>query len=89
MYPNNAMANWEIISTTLLPLLKANLIAIILELLCIFCFPTSINIKGTVGFTVESFFNWDSLHARLNSHYEAWSYKKKKHKNIKAYRKSV
>ena len=23
------------------------------------------------------FFNWDSLHARLNSHYEAWSYKKK------------
>ena len=23
-------------------------------------------------------FNWDSLHARLNSHYEAWSYKKKK-----------
>ena len=26
------------------------------------------------------FFNWDSLHARLNSHYEAWSYKEKKHK---------
>ena len=23
------------------------------------------------------FFNWDSPHARLNSHYEAWSYKKK------------
>ena len=23
------------------------------------------------------FFNWDSLHARLNSHYEAWSYKKR------------
>ena len=23
------------------------------------------------------FFNWDSLHARLNSHYEAWSYKEK------------
>ena len=22
------------------------------------------------------FFNWDSLHARLNTHYEAWSYKK-------------
>ena len=22
-------------------------------------------------------FNWDSLHATLNSHYEAWSYKKK------------
>ena len=35
------------------------------------------------------FFNWDSLHARLNSHYKAWSYKKKKHKKIKAYRKYV
>ena len=34
-------------------------------------------------------FNWHSLHARLNSHYEAWSYKKKKHKKITAYRKSV
>ena len=36
------------------------------------------------------FFNWDSLHARLNSHYEAWSYKKKKkHKKDYSYRKSV
>ena len=35
------------------------------------------------------FFNWDSLHARLNSHYEAWSYKKKKHKKVTSYRKSV
>ena len=35
------------------------------------------------------FFNWDSLHARLNSHYDAWSYKKKKQKKVKAYRKSV
>ena len=26
---------------------------------------------------------------RLNSHYETWSYKKKKHKEIKAYNKSV
>ena len=34
-------------------------------------------------------FNSDSLHAKLNSHYEAWSYKKKKYKNIKAYRKAV
>ena len=24
------------------------------------------------------FFNWDSLHARLSSHYEAWSYKTEK-----------
>ena len=35
------------------------------------------------------FFDWDSLHARLDSHYEAWSCKKKKHKKIKAYMKSV
>ena len=33
------------------------------------------------------FLNWDSLYARQNSHYEAWSYKKKKNKKIKAYRK--
>ena len=31
----------------------------------------------------------DSLHARLNSHLEVWSYVKKKRKNIKAYKKSV
>ena len=29
------------------------------------------------------FFNWDSLHARLNNHYEARGYKKKKYKKIK------
>ena len=34
------------------------------------------------------FFNLDSFHARLNSRYKAWSYKKKEHKRIKAYRKS-
>ena len=33
--------------------------------------------------------NWDSLHARLNSHHKAWSYMKKKQKKIKAHRKSV
>ena len=35
------------------------------------------------------FFNCYSLHARLHSHYKAWSYKKKKQKKIKAHRKSV
>ena len=35
------------------------------------------------------FFKLGSLHARLNSHYKAWSYKKKKHKKITSYRKSV
>ena len=39
--------------------------------------------------TCNFFFNWDSLQARLNSYYKAWSYKKKKHKKIKAYKKSV
>ena len=34
------------------------------------------------------FFNWGSLHVRLNSHYKAWSYKKKD-KKINAYRKSL
>ena len=32
---------------------------------------------------------WDSLHAKLNSHYEVWSYKKKKHKKIKAYTRNL
>ena len=36
-----------------------------------------------VVYIIFFFFNWDSLHAILNSHYKAWSYKKKKHKNIK------
>ena len=34
-------------------------------------------------------FNWDSLYARLNSHHKVLSYKKKKYKKIKVYRKSV
>ena len=35
------------------------------------------------------FFNCDSLHERLGSHYKAWSYKRKKRKKITTYRKSV
>ena len=31
----------------------------------------------------DFFFNWDSLHARLNSHYKGRSYKKQTHKKIK------
>ena len=38
---------------------------------------------------ISGIFKWDSLHARLNSHYKVWSYKKKKHKKITAYRISV
>ena len=35
------------------------------------------------------YFTWDSFHARLKGQFKAWSYKKKKHKKIKAYRKSL
>ena len=35
------------------------------------------------------FFNWDSPQARVNSHDEAWSYKKRRTKRITGYRKSV
>ena len=35
------------------------------------------------------FFNWDSLHARLNSHYKAWSYNKTGTKKVTGYRKSA
>ena len=39
----------------------------------------------TIPLIQAFFFNWNSPHARLNSHYEAWSYKKKK-KHKKYYR---
>ena len=35
------------------------------------------------------FFDWDSLYEKLNSHCKTWSYNKKEHKNVKAYRKSL
>ena len=50
---------------------------------------TNTEISREETYAKEIFFNWDSLHARLNSHHEAWSNKKKKHKKIKAYIKSV
>ena len=34
------------------------------------------------------FFNWDSPHARLNSHYDTWDYKKESTKKITGYKKS-
>ena len=40
------------------------------------------------SFIESHFFNWDSLHARLNSHYQARSHKKKKRKKMTVYRKS-
>ena len=52
--------------------------------------PFEINLRKEKWLVISIFFfNWYSLHARLNSHYEAWSYKKRKHKKVKAYRKSI
>ena len=53
------------------------------------CFPDCWKVSLVVPVFKIFFLNWDSLHARLNSHYEAWSYKKNKHKKTAAYRKSV
>ena len=48
-----------------------------------------LNIQNVMNIKkVLLFFNWDSLNERLNSHYKAWSYKKKKYKKIKGNRKS-
>ena len=43
----------------------------------------------TCVYQMEIGIYWDSLHARLNSHYKAWSYKKKKQKKIKTYKISL
>ena len=53
--------------------------------------PIIIIIKITILIIIITmiFFNWDSLHARLRSHYEAWHYKKRSTKRITGYRKSV
>ena len=53
------------------------------------CFPDCWKVSLVVRVFKIFFLNWDSLHARLNSHYEAWSYKKKKHKKTAAFRKYV
>ena len=55
------------------------------ELLIVILFPKNGNEIFAQFFLY--IYNWDSLHARLTSHYEAWSHKKNKHKKIKAYRK--
>ena len=52
-------------------------------------FNASSGKSGKLQFYVLFLKNCDSLHARLNSHYEAWSYKKKKHNEITVYTKSV
>ena len=44
---------------------------------------------SNIHFLQRFFFNCDSLHPRLNSHYKTWSSNKKKHKKIKTCRKIV
>ena len=64
---------------------------------------TGFYMRGTLAFNGLMFYRYfvfqathkqfflkrDSLHARLNSHYKAWSYKKKKTGNHKTYRESL
>ena len=49
-------------------------------------FRTNCQNLAVLGFFLKK---WDSFNTRLNSHYKAWSQKKKKHTKIKAYRKSL
>ena len=50
------------------------------------CFATKQKYNIKVNLFLK---NWDSLHAWLKNHYKAWNHKKKKHKKIKAYIKSL
>ena len=52
-------------------------------------FSQTIKLLSKEQIAVIFFVNWNSLHASLNSHCEPWSYKKRNHKEIKVYRKSV
>ena len=61
---------------------------------CFYTYETFEHFERAYGLSIlisllKLFFNWDLLHARLNSHYKAWSCKKKKQKKIKTYRKSL
>ena len=60
------------------------ILAAFLELLAHHRNMASLSLFFGINFFI--FLNLDSLYARLNSHYEAWTYKKKKQKNSKAYR---
>ena len=51
--------------------------------------PLQLVLRTTNQTKVFFAFFFNSLHARLSSHYKAWSYKKKNHKKIRAHRKSV
>ena len=58
--------------------------------LILFTLKSPEDLNGTSGLLdTNLFFYSNSLHARLNSNYKAWNYKKKKHNKIKAYVKSL
>ena len=69
----------------------SNLLSFVLFLIILYPLPSLINFLHPlfvpfllfILYFYLLFFNWDSLHERLNSHYEAWSYKKTKHKKLK------
>ena len=48
----------------------------------VFCVVTGLPKKSPKWQKFYLLFNWDSLHARLNSHHKTCSFKKKKHKNM-------
>ena len=70
------------------PSFSHGMLVIHTEVLQLYCSLNSTKCSRFVHFSSSIFFCWCSLHVRLNSHYEAWSYKKKKHKKVKAYTKS-
>ena len=65
-------------------ILEGGLLAILIDYMT-FLLSSFLDVTRSTVF----FFNWDSPHARLNSHYEAWCYKKKSTKKIIGYRKTV
>ena len=51
------------------------------------CYEGILEIVFSFLIWIHLCFILESLHAKLNSHYETWSYKEKKNKKIKTYKK--
>ena len=52
--------------------------------------PTALNWLWNVSLrTVSDFLKWNPFYAKLKGQYVAWSYKKKKRKEIKANKKAI
>ena len=74
-YPNTITIQFHVFNLTLLTYNSAKMVVEILHFLSYYYY--------------YYYFNWDSLYARLSSHYEAWSYNKRSIKKITGYRKSI